>query len=373
MSSATQPLKESVSLYFREGSSDKVYHAQLEPKDSGFVVNFQYGRRGSTLTPGTKTQTPVEYDKAKKIFDKLVAEKKGRGYTEGEEGTPYQGSDKAGQKSGIQCQLLNFIDEDRVQSLLRDPAWMMQEKKDGRRLLVRKKGDVVEGINRKGLIVGISSKIEKAVAKLPFNQVILDGEAIGDTYYVFDCLLVEPTGPALTQRNLKTEPYAVRHGAMRRTLEAAPSRTLVPVAGWLTNSEKLAAYKILEQTRAEGVVFKKMDAPWNAGRPNSGGTQLKYKFYATATCVVLKQNDQRSVSVGVGRFDGKVAVGNVTIPPNHDVPREEQLIEVRYLYAYPEGCLYQPTYLGVREDKDEPDIYDSLKFKQQSEGEDDES
>jgi bifunctional non-homologous end joining protein LigD len=37
----------SVSLYFKNGSSDKEYHATLEPKDDGFVVNFAYGRRTS--------------------------------------------------------------------------------------------------------------------------------------------------------------------------------------------------------------------------------------------------------------------------------------------------------------------------------------
>lgn len=73
---------EKISLFFTEGSSDKVYHAQLEPKNDGFVVNFQYGRRGATLQAGTKTADPLPYDKAKKIYDKLVAEKKGKGYTE---------------------------------------------------------------------------------------------------------------------------------------------------------------------------------------------------------------------------------------------------------------------------------------------------
>ena len=30
----------SVSLFFKEGKSDKEYHAQLEPKNNGWVVNF---------------------------------------------------------------------------------------------------------------------------------------------------------------------------------------------------------------------------------------------------------------------------------------------------------------------------------------------
>ena len=37
-----------VSLYYREGSSDKVYQAAIEPAGNQFVVNFAYGRRGGT-------------------------------------------------------------------------------------------------------------------------------------------------------------------------------------------------------------------------------------------------------------------------------------------------------------------------------------
>ena len=85
---------ERVSLYYREGSSDKVYRAAIEPAGNQFVVNFAYGRRGSTLTTGTKTTLPVDYEAAQKIYTKLVGEKKAKGYTEGENGTPYQHAEK---------------------------------------------------------------------------------------------------------------------------------------------------------------------------------------------------------------------------------------------------------------------------------------
>jgi bifunctional non-homologous end joining protein LigD len=95
---------ERITLYYREGASDKVYQAAIEPAGDRFVVNYAYGRRGSTLTTGTKTSAPVEYDTAQKVFAKLVSEKKSKGYTEGGDGTPYQHADK--QPSGILPQLL---------------------------------------------------------------------------------------------------------------------------------------------------------------------------------------------------------------------------------------------------------------------------
>ena len=57
--------------------------------------------------------------------------------------------------------------------------------------------------------------------------------------------------------------------------------------------------------------------------------------------------------------------GNVTVPPNHPLPELGQVVEVRYLYAFPEsGHVYQPVYLGVREDLPQEDCTaGQLKYK----------
>jgi len=75
-------------LYFREGSSDKAYQAAIEEKDGGFVVDFAFGRRGTSLQTGTKTTTPIPFEKAKAIYDKPVREKTANGCTPGPDGTP---------------------------------------------------------------------------------------------------------------------------------------------------------------------------------------------------------------------------------------------------------------------------------------------
>jgi len=84
----TTPIQRAT-LYFREGTSDKVYQVALEPAGERFVVNFAYGRRGSTLSTGTKTNVPVDLERARTIFDKLVREKTAKGYTPGESGTSF--------------------------------------------------------------------------------------------------------------------------------------------------------------------------------------------------------------------------------------------------------------------------------------------
>ncbi len=69
------------SLYFQQGSSDKVYEVDLcEVGANQFVVNFRFGRRGAALKEGSKTIAPVARAEADKIFSALVAEKSKKGY-----------------------------------------------------------------------------------------------------------------------------------------------------------------------------------------------------------------------------------------------------------------------------------------------------
>jgi bifunctional non-homologous end joining protein LigD len=131
---------EQITLYYRQGASDKVYQATIEPNGNQYVVNFAYGRRGTTLQTGSKTQSPVDLESARAIYEKLVQEKKSKGYTPGEDGTPYQHTDKEQHVTGILPQLLNPIEEDETQRLLNNPAFVMQEKFDGQRILIQKRG-----------------------------------------------------------------------------------------------------------------------------------------------------------------------------------------------------------------------------------------
>src|SRR5437867_6211546 len=168
----TPPQAEQITLYFREGSSDKVYQAAIEPKGELFVVNFAFGRRGSTLNTGTKTSSPVDYQTAKNTYDKLVREKMAKGYTPGENGTPYHHTDKADRLTGILPQLLNPINYGDAKRLLKDPAWCLQEKFDGKRMLLQKEGATITAINRKGLAIGMPALISADAQKIAGEFVI---------------------------------------------------------------------------------------------------------------------------------------------------------------------------------------------------------
>jgi len=347
---------DSTSLYFTAGSSDKEYHASIEPRDDGFIVTVAYGRRGSTLQAGTKTPTPVDYATAKKTYDKVVNEKLAKGYTPGESGVPYQQTSKEERATGVFPQLLNAIDEAEVAKLIADSDWCMQAKYDGKRILLRRQGAKVEGINRKGLIVALPESIVGAAMKIEGTTFLLDGECIGGEFVVFDLL---ESG----KHDHRSAPYRDRHAWL---CDLVPPQTAIAIAPIYHSADhKTTMFDQLRKQRAEGVVFKRMDAAYTSGRPASGGDQLKHKFYATASCLVAKINGTKR-SVALMLLDGKrhVGVGNVTIPPNHEIPKKGEIVEVRYLYAYDGGSLYQPVYLGKRDDLNEADCrLEQLKHK----------
>jgi bifunctional non-homologous end joining protein LigD len=102
-----------------------------------------------------------------------------------------------------------------------------------------------------------------------------------------------------------------------------------------------------------------------AGRPNNGGSQVKHKFYATLTARVSSINAQRSVEISVIHENRWFPAGNVTIPSNFALPKVNKLVEIKYLYAFQAtGRLFQPIYLGVRDDLVPQDCSkDQLKYK----------
>lgn len=334
-------LEESVTLYFREGKSDKVYQASLQEVDGGFTVNYAFGRRGTTLKTETKTNEPLDYDRAKKVYDNLIKSKTAKGYTPGDAGTPYIHTDKESQYTGIHCQLLNEIEFPKVREFIEDDGYFAQEKHDGKRLLLSKGDADVTAINKKGLSCGAPAPVIESAKLMPQNCII-DGETVNEMVFVFDML----KNKGVDTGDL---PYEERLAQLENTTFGDSIRVVTTAR---TTAEKQRLFEQLEKNGGEGIVFKKRSAPYIPGSPASGGDQFKYKFYKTASVIVSKHNDKRSIAMELIDNEKKMSVGNVTIPPNQDVPAVGAVIEVRYLYAYEGGSLYQPIYKGVRDDVD---------------------
>lgn len=359
---------ESIDLYFTEGSSDKVYKASIVQVDGGCHVEFQYGRRGSTLKSGRKTSNPVDIVTAENIYRKLVAEKTGKGYTRDVSGEIYVGMDDAGSFSGYKPQLLNPVTEEEALSLLETGDWLFQEKKDGERQFLIFKGGRIFGTNRDGIEVPIpQSRVESMQRWIEKNgsqrgplagETVIDGESIGEYYYAFDILKMDG-------EDLRDRGFGYRFNRLDISfinMDEEDSMRLVP-AHYTANKTQVDQ---LRNENAEGFVIKHMHAPYSIGRPSSGGDQLKFKFYDELTIEVSAINEgKRSVQMQMvdGETGSKVDVGNLTIPENRNMPSIGDFIDVRYLYANPGGSLIQPVYSKPRPDKHMADEIGEIKIK----------
>lgn len=395
----------SVTLHCQQGTSDKVYILGIMRLNSqNFAVVAHYGRRYGPLTVTHKGYFSTIADATKK-FNSLVREKSAKGYELIESvTTPEEGAQASAPTSApyvpapfvpsppprARCVLLNAVNPDSVGDLLEAPEWALQPKIDGQRLLVEIADDgTIRGFNRRGVEVTVPANIVHGLDVFPTgvtNDGEITGGADGQVFHIFDVVDENLTFQQRTEaleRVFETDGRGCRTawgilnglaGPRNRRGPSDPGYNSVRLVRTFTGytAKRLALITLMHENR-EGVVFKRLDAPYTVGRPNSGGSYLKHKFVQSATCQVLRVNNQRSVEIGLCTTHlGMRAVsgcGNVTIPANQSIPEVGQLVEVRYLYANPsategeQATLYQPVYLGVREDAEGPDSFSSLKLR----------
>ena len=348
-------------LRYIDERSDKVYNVDLIHNTlqgmNGWAVEIGYGRRGAALNVSQKV-SEQPYEAAKKVFDKVVKGKLAKGYKLTSEGSPMT-KFVAPDLTGLQPQLANSMSWDDITDLL--VTWdsmYFQEKYDGERRMVRL-GDEITCSNRRGIATSTDPTIMKGLEMLAqvYPGWILDCEDMGSYLVVFD--VVDPK-TVFEVRNLRLQ--ALDDTVEELELEGSIS---VAVASHIKGLGELEDLRDLYQEwNCEGMILRNGEAKYVPGRPNTGGDLIKFKFTASATCQVqLHNHGKRSVALGMRTEDGGVLVGNVTIPPNHEIPEIEALVEIEYLYAYKGGSLYQPVYKGLRTDLTEADRYGSLKFK----------
>lgn len=381
---------EKVTLYFKRGSSDKVYQAQLiaeqdmRKAEVRWTVRAAYGRRGSSMRHISKLQGgTTHYTEAKAVYDKLVQSKLRKGYTPGPGGTPFnQHADYAKVYAAIDRpkptgwipQLLNQVTFEEAAGIYRgnEGNILLQTKWDGeRRGIICKDLADVTGANRKGLEVSLPCTIRGAVEQLLTKTspiLTLDTEDMGDYLVIFDIL--KHGRDDLTSRTFlqRTQYLEIINEALSELntpfltvdMPYIP-KSYVEFCGYIEDAK---------ERNEEGVVIRVGSTEYLPGKPNTGGGLYKLKFKESATCRVEFIHPTKS-SVGLELFDEAtqqwVSVGNTTIYPNSTFPSADDIIEVEYLYAYPGGSLYQPVFKGPRPDIDEDAaVLSQLKYKKES-------
>ena len=358
-------VKEQTLLSAPSNSGGKEYLVILgQNDDNTFSVIIKNGPAGNLRQQPEKAPYS-DFDAARKAYTKAIEAKlKGSGssiYSIVRQTSPSDNvieiSEVRAVTSPFGAQLLNSINTiEEALELFATGQYMMQLKADGDRMSLLHKGsrvDQVAAFNRKGQCRDVPQSLSQFLSSQAISeQFYLDGEIVKNVFYVFDTLLC-PNAPTVSE-----QPYARRFVALREMLESlelsGEQIKLIPTIYPEDGIEAAKAFcDSVLSAAGEGVVLKKINSKHAAGRPNSGGDFLKFKFLESSTCLVTKINQQRSVGISLYDVNGnEINVGNVTIPPSANIPSLGDLIEVQYLYAFTGGSLFQPVYLGKRSDLD---------------------
>ena len=284
------------------------------------------------------------------------------------------------------------------------PGWISEIKFDGYRMLCRKQDGQVALITRNGLDwTARVPSLARAVAALPARTAMLDGELLaldrqgrssfaalqealagGRTarlwFYAFDLLHRDGT-------DLRPWPLRERKQALAELLAATPDGGPIRISEHLT-SETARVRTEACKAGLEGIVCKRLDAPYRAGR---GPDWLKLKCEDRDEFVILGATPPKGSRAHLGalllgrydeagrlRFVGGVGTGfsaaalgllherlkplsSKTAPPglqNADAAprvsrwvRPELMAEIRFAGFTNDGMLRHASFLGLREDK----------------------
>ena len=259
------------------------------------------------------------------------------------------------------------------------PDWVFERKFDGIRLLAHKRGGDVQLFSRNRLPQDLPA-VAKAVASLPVDEVILDGEVTWDGrsgYHVFDILW-------LNSRLLTGLPLEERRALLQELPFEPPLQRVEPVGDH-------APWERARREGWEGVIAKRRGSPYEHRRSKHW---LKMKVEASQEFVVGGFTDPQGTRVGLGAllvgyyehselvFAGKIGTGfdtrllldlrrrldaievsNSPFTKAKGLPRlrthwvrPEIVAQVAFIEWTVHGKLRHPRLLGVRFDKDAHDV-----------------
>lgn len=345
---------ERAELYFRQGSSDKVYHLHLENVQDQWSVEAQWGRRGSALQSDVKMRG-VTYEEAKRLYDRILREKTGKGYQIAQTTADGNAAISVGlpvtkEHSGHTPELLTPIEETEALQLAQDASWWFQQKFDGRRLAVQKADGKYSGINKLGQIIPIDSRLAGTLDLVSAQEFLVDGEITDSHFYIWDLLSVDDT-------DLRNQHYEIRYVHLTRLFRGVHTALRVCETA-MTVKAKRTFVQAMHDANAEGLVCKNRYAAYAGGR---AGQHFKCKFVVTASFIVGPKPEKKAGdghrSIALYLLDGKTPrfMGTVGVPDRYRLPSVEQIVEVQYLYCHPgaDGKLIQAKYFGkVRDDID---------------------
>jgi hypothetical protein len=134
----------------------------------------------------------VPYEEAKRIYDRVLREKMGKGYQLAQATTNGDSPISVGlpackEHSGHIPELLTPIEEPEALRLAEDVSWWFQQKFDGRRLAVQKADGKYSGINKLSQIIPIDSRLAESLELVQAKGFLADGEITDSHFYIWTC------------------------------------------------------------------------------------------------------------------------------------------------------------------------------------------
>jgi bifunctional non-homologous end joining protein LigD len=266
-----------------------------------------------------------------------------------------------------------------TQERFADPEWIFERKFDGIRMLAFRNGTGVRLLSRNRL-PQVWPDLVKAMEALPVRDIVLDGEAEGNAYHVFDILWLD--GRAVTSLPLEQR---------RAILDDLPFRPPMRRVGALEPAGAETPWERAAREGWEGVIAKKRGSPYEHRRSKFW---LKMKCEAVEDLVVGGFTDPQGGRVGLGAllvgtfenedfvFAGKVGTGFDTkllldlrgrldaleqpTSPFTDTKglpkirthwvRPQVVVQVAFTEWTVHGKLRHPRLIGVRFDKNARDV-----------------
>ena len=264
-------------------------------------------------------------------------------------------------KSKAACQLLTPIDDGtEAAARLLDPAYAVQQKFDGKRIILHIDRTSVTAYNREGLQCEISKNIIIEAKRFsPLAPLVFDSEWIRETnaLYAFDLLEINGL-------DLRPTRFIDRIQQLARTLQTAHTSLIHPARTEVEQAAKIELLTRIHDLNLEGIVMKELAGPYRLRRDPR---QFKYKFTHVSSFLVIKRNNKASVDLGLYNESNQLLnVGSVKIRNhsfNHIV--EGNIVDVQYAHAFPSSHkIYHPRMVSIRDDLQPDDcVLSQLRYK----------
>ena len=242
----------------------------------------------------------------------------------------------------IKAELLTEITEREAVRYIADDNYGCEEKHNGERKIVYKTVSGISTTNRDGEPSThlLPTHVINAFRNHPLPTFVIDIEFENGVAVVLDVL-------NLGGLDFSGQRYDKRKEAALLAFENRNS--LIKVCRTITGKAKAAFVVAKKAEKAEGVCFKKLDAPYKTGK---NGQHKKLKFVKDMDVVVIGPSPEGHNSVRVGVFNKQgvlVEICGVSLNGKPSVQTGDVLC-IKYLYATQKHVV-QPRLLFVRTDK----------------------